>query len=117
MSDLAKLHALGSCRRTWPHEEVCTDLRAEELRVCDLKPGDVVSLSLPQFPPATFIAASAHPIHIGLRLVVWWIPANPVQLGRFSFDALALGQRVGKRVEMPFKERIENLEKSMRGES
>jgi hypothetical protein len=105
---LAPLHRRGSCLQGWPHEGVCTDLRGGvKLRVCDLKPGDVVEQP---FGSATFIAHAAHPLYMALRLVVWQLDN-----GTYSFDALELGQEVGKRKEMGFRERLLNLHQALKG--
>jgi len=105
---LAPIHSRGSCLQGWPHEDVCTDLRGGAvLRVCDLKPGDVIeNIGI----RATFITHTAHPLYMALRLVVWRLDTD-----EYSFDALSLGEEVGKRMEMTFRERISGLQAALKG--
>lgn len=57
------------------------------VRVTDLLPGHVVTLG---GDSAVFIAAPPHPLHRGLRLVLWKMPD-----GTWSLDALLAEQEVG----------------------
>ena len=99
---LAPLHSQGNCLQSWPHEGVCTDLHdGTTLRVCDLRPGDVIeNIGI----RATFITHTAHPLYMALRLVVWYL-----DIDEYSFDALSLGQEVGQRKEMGFRDRVLGL--------
>lgn len=79
--------------------------RLTDVRVVDLRPGDVVRLS--GGPSGIFISSVRHPVHPTLQLVVWRL-----EDGTWSHDALDARQVVGDRDDVDDDERGRRLRAS-----
>ena len=81
-------------------------------RVRDLLPGDLVRQGGQE---GTFISSSPHPVHRGLRLVIWYLAPGPLTArAAWSLDALSEAQEVGDQVPSSAAERWERVQAAFR---